>query len=94
VALRDRVATVIDPAIKEDQVRIAVTLKDGRKLEKFVEHAVGSVDKPMSDTDLEAKFSGLADGVLPPAKTKRLIDLCWRIEKLPGAAEVAKAATV
>ena len=94
VALRDRVATVIDSAIKEDQVRIAVTLKDGRRLEKFVEHAVGSVDRSMSDADLEAKFAGLADGVLPPAQTKRLIDLCWRIEKLRGAAELAKAATV
>src|SRR6202021_2675991 len=40
-ALRDRVSTVVDPAIKEDQVRIAITLKDGRRLEKYIEHAVG-----------------------------------------------------
>src|SRR6185436_13477771 len=44
VALRDRVSTVVDTAIKEDQVRIAVILKDGRRLEKFIEHAVGSKD--------------------------------------------------
>ncbi len=92
VALRDRVTTVIDPAIKEDQVRIAVTLKDGRRLDKFIEHAVGSVDRPMSDADLEAKFMGLAEGVLPPVKTKRLIDLLWRVEKLQGAGELVKAA--
>jgi 2-methylcitrate dehydratase PrpD len=92
VALRDRVTTVIDPAIREDQVRIAVTLKDGRRLDKFIEHAVGSVDRPMSDSDLEAKFMGLAEGVLPPAKTKRLIDLLWRVEKLQGAGELVKAA--
>jgi 2-methylcitrate dehydratase PrpD len=93
VALRDRVTAVIDPAIKEDQVRIAVALKDGRKLDQFVEHAVGSKDRPMSDADLEAKFAGQADGVLPPAQTKKLIGLCWRIEKLQGAAELAKAAS-
>jgi 2-methylcitrate dehydratase PrpD len=94
VALRDRVTAVIDPAIKEDQVRIAVALKDGRKLDEFVEHAVGSKDRPMSDADLEAKFTGQAEGVLPPAQTERLIDLCWRIENLQGAAELARAATV
>jgi 2-methylcitrate dehydratase PrpD len=93
VALRDRVTAIIDPAIKEDQVRIAVALKDGRKLDKFVEHAAGSKDRPMSDADLEAKFTGQAEGVLPPAQTKTLIDLCWQIEKLQGAAELARAAT-
>src|SRR5580658_22852 len=49
VALRDRVSAVVDPTIKEDQVRMAITLKDGRKLEKYIEHAVGSVTNPMSD---------------------------------------------
>src|SRR5438093_10369684 len=56
-ALRDRVTATIDPAIKEDQVRATVTLKDGRTLEKFVEHVVGSIERPMSDADLEAKFA-------------------------------------
>jgi 2-methylcitrate dehydratase PrpD len=93
VSLRDRVSTVIDPAIKEDQVRIAITLKDGRRLEKFVEHAVGSVDAPMSDQDLEAKFAGQAQGVLPAAQARRAMDLCWDIETLPNAAVLAEAAS-
>src|SRR5204862_5139048 len=71
VALRDRVTTVVDPAIKEDQVRVAVVTKDGRRLEKFIEHAVGSVDHPMSDADLEGKFHGLADSVLSRDRVRR-----------------------
>src|SRR6266436_4601972 len=39
-SLRDRVSTVVDSTLHEDQVRIAVTTRDGRHLEKFVEHAV------------------------------------------------------
>jgi 2-methylcitrate dehydratase PrpD len=93
VALRDRVSTVIDPAIKEDQVRIAITLKDGRRLEKFVEHAVGSVDNPMSDQDLEAKFAAQTEGVLPAAQARRAMDLCRDIETLPNAAALAEAAS-
>src|SRR5439155_6788212 len=52
-SLRDRVTTVIDSAIHEDQVRVTLTTKNGRRLEKFVEHAVGSLYHPMSDKDLE-----------------------------------------
>jgi 2-methylcitrate dehydratase PrpD len=93
-ALRDRVTATIDPAIKEDQVRATVTLKDGRTLETFVEHVVGSSERPMSDADLEAKFAGLADGVLPSAQARTLMDLCWRLESLPNAAEIAASARV
>jgi 2-methylcitrate dehydratase PrpD len=93
VALRDRVFTTIDPSIKEDQVRIAITLKDGRKLEKYIEHAVGSAQNPMSDMDLEAKFMGQTDGILPPAQTRRAMDLCWNVETLPAASALAEAAS-
>jgi 2-methylcitrate dehydratase PrpD len=93
-ALRDRVTATIDPAIKEDQVRAAITLTDGRKLEKFVEHVVGSIERPMSDADLEAKFIGLTDGVLPPAQARALMDLCWKVDTLSSAAQIATTARV
>ena len=92
--LRDRVTATIDPAIKEDQVRATVTLKDGRRLEKFVEHVVGSIERPMSDADLEAKFAGLAAGVLPAAQARTVMDLCWKLETLPNAAQIAASARV
>jgi 2-methylcitrate dehydratase PrpD len=92
VALRQRVTATIDPGVDKEQARIVVTLTDGRRLERFVEHAVGSVERPMSDADLEAKFTGLAEDVLPADRTRRLIDLCWRIDSLTSAAEIAQAA--
>jgi len=93
VSLRDRVTTVVDPDIHEDQARITITLKEGgRRLEKFIEHAIGSVENPMTDADLEAKFIGLADGVLPSGQVRQLLDLCWNIETLPSAAMIAEGA--
>lgn len=92
VALRDRVTATVDPSIKEEQVRATVTLKDGRTLDKFVEHVVGSLERPLSDADLEAKFLGLADGVLPAAQSRRVMDLCWKIETLASAGTLATAA--
>ena len=93
-SLRDRVSTVVDSSLHEDQVRIALTTRNGRRLEKFVEHAVGSLDHPMSDKDLEAKFAGLANGVLPPDRQRKLMDLCWNVEGLAKAGAVAEAARV
>mgnify|MGYP001066273275 FL=1 len=93
VSLRDRVTTVVDPDIHEDQARITITLNDGRRLEKFIEHAIGSVENPMTDADLEAKFISLADGVLPSTQVRQLLDLCWNIETLPSASLIAESAT-
>ena len=40
------------------RVHFAIRLKDGRVPDKHVEHAIGSLARPMSDADLEAKFRG------------------------------------
>jgi 2-methylcitrate dehydratase PrpD len=91
IALRDRVTAAVRPGVHEDQVHVAIRLKGGRSLEKFVEHAVGSVARPMSDGELEAKFRGLAAGVLSGSETDRLIPLCRDIGRLADAGEVARA---
>ena len=92
--VRDRVTATVDPSIKEDQVRATITLTDGRTLQTFVEHVVGSLERPMGDTDLEAKFMGLIDGVLPAPRARALMDLCWTIDTIPNAAALARAAAV
>jgi 2-methylcitrate dehydratase PrpD len=92
IAVRDRVATTVDPAIKPEQVDMVITLTDGRQLHKFIEHAIGSLEVPMTDAQLEAKFLDLADGVLPAAQVRQLMDACWKIEGMPSAAAVARAA--
>jgi len=91
-ALRRKVEAAADPAIGEDQARITVTLKDGRVLKTFVEHALGSTINPMSDGALAAKFTDLAEGILPPDRIQRVAGLCWRVEELANAAEIATAA--
>jgi 2-methylcitrate dehydratase PrpD len=93
-SLRDRVTATIDPAIKEDQVHATIGLRNGRAVEKFIAHVVGSLERPMSDADLETKVLGLADGVLPPTQARQVIDLCWKIDRLPTAAQIAAAARI
>ena len=67
-------------------------MKDGRRLEKYVEHAVGSVERPMPDPVLDAKVRDLCEGVLPSAQATRLIELCRTVDRLPDARAIAEAA--
>jgi 2-methylcitrate dehydratase PrpD len=92
VALRGKVTAVVDPAIKAEQVDMTITLTDGRKLHKFIAHAIGSLEVPMSDKQLEAKFRDLADGILPAAQVNALLATCWNVEQLPSAAAIAQGA--
>lgn len=75
----------------EDQVHVSIKLTSGKTLEKHVEHAVGSLDRPMSNLDLETKFRGQVEGILAKPGSERLIGLCWDIGRLTDAGEVARA---
>ena len=90
IALRDKVIATVDAAIKPEQVDMTIILRDGQKLHKFVAHAIGSVEVPMTDQQLESKFVDLADGILPKARMQTLMDTCWRIEQLGSAATIAQ----
>lgn len=92
IALRNKVEAVVQSGIRKDETVIAITLADGRILEEHVRHAVGSIERPMSDRDLEAKFRDLAEGVLSASQVERLIQTCWNIEALQDAAEIARGA--
>lgn len=94
VKLRERVIATVDPAIKPEQVDVTIILNDGRKLHKFIEHAIGSVEVPMTDEQLEAKFLDLAKGILPDQQARQLVAQCRDVEQLVSAADIAKAATV
>jgi 2-methylcitrate dehydratase PrpD len=90
VALRGKVDPVVTPGIDPAQVDMMIALKDGRILHRFIAHAIGSIEVPMTDKQLEAKFADLAEGILPPTAIQRVIDACWSIESLPSAGEIAR----
>lgn len=91
VSLRRKVNPVVTPGIDPAQVDMSVTLNDGRVLHRRIEHAIGSVEKPMTDAQLEAKFKDLADGVLPAAQAERVMQMCRSLSDLKDAGEIARA---
>ena len=71
---------------------VTLVLRDGRILERNVPHALGSLQRPMSDADLEAKFRVLTAPVLGEAQTEKLVKLCWDAEKLDDVGVISRAA--
>jgi 2-methylcitrate dehydratase PrpD len=78
-SLRRKVVATVDQTIDEASADVTAILKDGRKVHVFIEHAIGSLERPMSDKDLEAKFHSLADAVIGPTKADALVEACWTL---------------
>lgn len=91
-ALRRKVVATVDDSIHEASADVVAVLKDGRRVHVFVEHAIGSLERPMSDRDLEAKFHTLADEVIGEAKTDALIAACWEVGAAADVRGLAKRA--
>jgi 2-methylcitrate dehydratase PrpD len=87
-ALRRKVVATVDESIDEASADVTAILKDGRKVRVFVEHAIGSLERPMSDEDLEMKFHSLADAVIGAAKAGLLIDACWKLGEAKDVREI------
>ena len=82
IALRDSISATVDPSVEEDAVKIKLYLKDGRVIEKHVEHAIGSVSRPLSDAMLNAKFASLCEPVIGVARSQAICDASWRVASL------------
>ncbi len=92
VAVRGRVRAAPDAAIRKTEARIRVVLRDGTILDKHVEHALGTLERPLADADIEAKFRALVEDVLSPAQADALVRLAWDVESLDDAGVIARAA--
>lgn len=64
---------------------MTIVLKDGLTLHSFIAHAIGSIEVPMTDEQLEGKFADLADGVIPASAIRPVMDACWNVESLINA---------
>ncbi|MFS2049814.1 MmgE/PrpD family protein, partial [Variovorax sp. CT11-76] len=82
IALRNRVQAVVDDGIAEESVHVSALLRDGRRVEVRVDHAIGSMHNPLSDAQLEAKFDALAVPLLGAQRSGRITEVCRTLAAL------------
>jgi 2-methylcitrate dehydratase PrpD len=92
VRFQDKIETVGDDAIALDGAEVTVRLQDGRPLVSRVEHCVGSASRPMTDGDLEQKFTDLAEAAIGPVRARDVLEMSWGVERLPDVGALARAA--
>jgi 2-methylcitrate dehydratase PrpD len=93
VALRRKVVATVDDSIDEASADVTAVLKDGRRVHVFVEHAIGSLQNPMTDAMLEGKFHGLSDAILGAGQTAELIKACWAVGQAANVSAITALAT-
>jgi 2-methylcitrate dehydratase PrpD len=93
LALRAKVRIETDPATREGEARVTLRMKSGQVLNEHVEHAVGTEQRPMTDAEIETKFTGLCEPYLAPEQMRKLVDCCWSVESLTDAGMLARLAS-
>ena len=92
LALRDKVAVDVDAAIREDETYVTIALTGGKSVHCHIDHVTGSVERPMSDHDMQEKFCGLVEPILGQARVDQLLDACWNITTLDDVSTLARLA--
>jgi 2-methylcitrate dehydratase PrpD len=90
--LRDKVQVIEDAAIPVGAARVELVLDDGRSLSEFVAHARGSVERPLSDAELEQKLIALAASGCPGLDVKPLIAALWSLDRAETATQPLRLA--
>jgi 2-methylcitrate dehydratase PrpD len=91
VALRDNTSAVADPNCHEASVDIEITFEDGSKMSKRIERAIGSREVPLTDEQIDHKFSVQSGLVIGRDATEELLATAWKTADLDDVAEVARA---
>jgi 2-methylcitrate dehydratase PrpD len=83
--LSSRVQFVVDKRLPRGvSCKMTMESSDGGKFVSQVDYPKGSIQNPMSDAELRAKFNSLAAPVLGEKRAGQLADLVERVERLPS----------
>jgi 2-methylcitrate dehydratase PrpD len=91
MALRDKVTATSDADIHEDAVHIAVTLKNGEQINLHVPHAIGSLERPLSNAAITEKFVNQSIPVIGEKAARDLLAKGWALETATDVAQISRA---
>jgi len=92
LALRSKVSAEDDASIPADAAVVSLRTTSGDLLSAHIAHARGSIARPLSDRELEAKLRELAAYGASGIEAGRLIDSIWTLDKTDNSAAVMKIA--
>jgi 2-methylcitrate dehydratase PrpD len=90
--LRAAIQVAADADLAWDATEMSVELADGRHVQTHIVHCVGSVQSPMSDDEVDAKFIAQASLAIGSDRAAQLAKMCWEVENITDVSVLAKSA--
>jgi 2-methylcitrate dehydratase len=89
--LMRRISVVEDPELTRTHAgelprwpsTVEIVLANGERLRRRADLPKGHPLDPLTDAELEAKYLALAEGALPRARARALLDTLWDLERVP-----------
>ncbi|KAJ5919926.1 hypothetical protein N7454_009761 [Penicillium verhagenii] len=85
VGLRNRIKAKVNESFRADECHVTALLQKQSggnvTIEKHVDNAVGSLERPMTDAQLVQKFVDQCTPVLGQERTEKASQWCWDLEK-------------
>ncbi|PYX36340.1 MAG: MmgE/PrpD family protein, partial [Acidobacteria bacterium] len=88
-----KVEVVADPEIEKvfpalQRVVVTITTSDGQSFTEQLDYPKGDPRNPLTDREIEEKFSALADGVLSTKAQQKLKEAIWSLEKIGSVSKL------
>jgi len=93
-ALGSKVRFVDDGGMSVDSARVRIEFPDGGVFSEQVEHARGSLGRPLSDAEIEQKLRSLCSYGRSGLDPAALIDAVWGLDRCADAADVLRLASL
>jgi aconitate decarboxylase len=91
VAVRSKIDATADDNLAADETYITLTMQDGTTIEHHISHAVGSVELPMTDAQLEEKFVGQCLPILGLDGVEMASKACWALQSSSDVGDIARS---
>ncbi len=90
-----KVEVVADPEIEAvfpelQRVHVTIVTTDGRELAKQLDYPKGDPRNPLTDDEIQEKFTALAEPVLSGEGRRRLTDAIWGLDGLDSVTELMR----
>jgi 2-methylcitrate dehydratase PrpD len=93
IGVRDKVELVVDRSIHEASVDVTLETTDGQKHHVYIDRAIGSLEKPMTNEQLKSKFVDQSAPILGDAKTEQAWALCMNLAAQPDLKALLQSLT-
>jgi aconitate decarboxylase len=86
--IRDKIYVTTDESIRDDEAILKIKIEGQPEGHIHIDHATGSLAKPMTTEQLEAKFMGLSGDILGQGRAAKVIEQCWKLDEVQNMAQV------